>query len=118
MFLEEKKESEKTTIIKSTRVGLNINTKDKNNEYIFKPYRYIIKNDENILNLLKQNEPTFLAYFLKKQIKESRNSLTFDNNVNKRLNILYQNLTKEDFINISRPKLRQLFINFINEKQH
>ncbi len=116
MFLEEKKESDQNIIVTSSRVGLNIKPQDNNNEYIFKPYRYIIKNDEHILNLLKKNEPTFLAYFLKKQEKESENPLTFNNNVNRRLNHLCQNLNhnKEGFLNISRPKLRQLFVNLTN----
>jgi mRNA-degrading endonuclease HigB of HigAB toxin-antitoxin module len=130
--LKEKQYSEKLNFVKSCRVGLNTNS-DSNckkdfeespkkihelkEKYVFKPYRYILNDDELIYKLLyrSSDEPTFLAWFLK---NENFNI----SKLNKRLKDLLKNISneteKEKFANGNKEKkeVRKEFIKFISKK--
>jgi len=119
----------------SCRVGLYLNTKnfckEENQdeeidinmakEFIFKPYRYIL-NDENLIKELLSNsnqEPTFLAWFIKNKNDNFYDNLIEKSNIKTQIDNLLKNVSDENqdkwkSANKSKEKERKEFINFIS----
>lgn len=106
-YIKNKKLTKKNLPLKSVRVGLKFSNQchnfDLEKEFIFKPYRYIL-NDENVISsLLDYTDSHFLAYFLEK----------YNNLTNKKIKSKIDYFKSDTFLK-SDTKRREFFIeNFV-----
>ena len=106
-YIKNKTSINKNFLLKSCRVGLNFSNQchnfDLEKEFIFKPYRYILKDETVILSLLDYTDSHFLAYFLEKN----------NNFTNKKIQSKIDYIKKDTFLK-SDTKRREFFIeNFV-----